>query len=473
MLKRAFVVIGALLLFVSFVTFQLPQAPDAHSQAALSAPFVSGHDVIVTQNPEETVYWKQELIRLANQSIEFSTGFAGGPLLEDTLLLLDSVMSDKPQLVVHLFIASCPLLSWADERKIEIFAERHPERFHCQIRGMSALRQGWGLVTSENHIKMLIVDEKYMVIGGTNQFHSYCRSCVPEDLQYEGLVDYFAPKACIDMDLVAKGPTITRMRQQFFDLWALYESGASLKEKSQFVPDATRYFAIDPNASTEISSFETDVRLVRNVAMKAIVSGPRFCPGACSTEYAALVKKSQKSIDLMHMYMSPVDEVYDSLMDATSRGVELNLVTNGPKDPVPIVTRTFGSYNMTWMLPLYLGSRFRLGERDIADSCTAKNCNVYVYEARDTLYHKKVMLVDDQIFVIGSYNLGYKSHYGDYEAIIEIDSLAVAAQVKHIMAADCRKSRKCDRAELSNWYFDLGPRVLALLQSTLLLGPIY
>ncbi len=472
MLKRLIGITAVLLLFVSWVTLQLPEAPDIHCQAAVNAPFIAGHDVLVTHTSDESLFWKKELLKSANHSIEFSMGFSGGPLLEETLLLLESALLQKPDLQIHLFISSCPYLAWGDHYKIEHMAESFPGRFHYLIRGMTVLRQGFGFVTSENHIKMLVIDETYMVVGGTNLFHS-SRNEVPKDLKILGVVDYFNPKASVDMDLVVKGPLVSNMRREFFDLWALYESGASLRDEGQFAAEETRHFPIDLHAAGKVELFDTEARVVRDVPMKAIVSGPRHSPGACSAEYASLVNCAMHSLDLMHMYISPIDEVYSSLMGATSRGVKLTLVTNGAGDPVPIVTKTMGSYNMTHLLPLCLGKRYRLHERLEADAAPAADCHIYVYEAEDTLYHKKVMVVDDHLSVIGSYNLGHKSHYGDHEIMLEIESTVLAQQIKDIMQVDCSRARLCDRAEISDWYFSMGARALALIESALIFGPLY
>ncbi|MDP1835863.1 MAG: phosphatidylserine/phosphatidylglycerophosphate/cardiolipin synthase family protein [Chlamydiales bacterium] len=463
---------GCLFLSAMWMAITLPHAHNS-SVETLDTPFVPGHDVLVTRNPEESTFWKIELLKNANKSIEFSVGFTGGPLLEKALLLLETCLTQKPDLKVHLFVSDCPLFGWADKRKLELLAQRHPDRFHYLIRGMSGLRNGYNLVTSENHIKMLVVDEKYVVLGGTNLFHYQSRSKVPEDIRYENLVNYFHPKACIDMDLVVRGPCAANLRQDFYRLWALYESGESTTVAQPFEPESTRYFDLPEESACCAAVFDESSRVVRNVPLKSMISGPRCYPGACSAEYASLINSAERSIDLMHMYISPVDEVYDSLVSATARGVGITLITNGGGDPVPMVTKAIGTYNQAYLLPVVLGRRFGMGERDQADACNSTNCAVYTYEAEHTLYHKKVMVIDDHLTVVGSYNLGHKSHYGDYEVIVEVESPEVAKEIKHVMDEDRERSKLCNRAQMTDWHFGFGPRSLALIEGALIVGPLY
>lgn len=472
MCKSLMAAVGILFLSALWLGYSLPPVHDV-SCTVCDLPFVEGHDVLVTQTPEESTYWKMELIKEANQSIEFAVGFTGGPLLEQTLLVIDSMMSAKPNLQVRLFISDCPLFGWADRFKLENLEARYPERFQFLIRGMSGLRNGCNLVTSENHIKMLIVDEKYVVLGGTNLFHLQSRSEVPVNSSYENIVNYFHPKAGMDMDIVMKGPNAFKLRSDFYKLWALYESGESTTIAKPFVAESTRYFNLDSSSLAVCSSFDSNPRVVRGVSTKAFISGPRCSPGACSSEYAALINSSERSIDLMQMYLSPVDLVYNSLIAASSRGVAITLITNGGGEITPLVTKTIGSYNQAHLLPVFLGKRFSMGQRHLADACQANNCSMYAYEVEETLYHKKVMLVDDHLTVIGSYNLGQKSHYGDYEVLVEIESKEVAQHIKQVMEVDRQKARLCTREQMTDWHFGLGSRSLALIEGAFILGPLY
>ncbi len=473
MLKRLFAITSILLLCVSWVTIRLPVAHDVYCAAALAEPLQDGHSVLVTRNPEESTLWKKELLRSAKHSIEFSTGFTGGQMLDESLAILSEVLDEQPDLVVHCFISECPLFANSDRVKVEEFAAKYPDRFHYLIRGMTALRHGVGFVTNENHVKALIVDEKYLVVGGTNFYRSGNNGEIPSNLKMSSLADYFFPKDFVDMDMVLSGPTVGQLRHEFFQLWALYETNASLKEDAQFFADDSRYFPIPEDGRAQLVALETHPRLVRNVSVKAHISGPRLYPGACSAAYAQLINDAEKSLDLMHMYMSPVDEVYDSLINASQRGLAINLVTNGGGTDTPMVTKAIGTYNRTHLLPLVLGSRFGIVERSRAETCIPGDCQIYTFDANETLYHKKVMVVDERISVIGSYNLGHKSHYGDHEVIVIMQSEDVAREFLATMQYDRSRAHLCQLSEIMDWHFGLGPRTLSLIEGTLIVGPLY
>lgn len=469
-MRRILAATGVLFLGIVWIWLTFPPTYD-HALEPKDVAFIAGNDVLVTQNPEESTFWKLHLLKEAKKSIEFAVGFTGGPLLDQALLTLDSTLTAKPDLHVHLFISDSPLLGWADKRKLQILHERYPQRFHYLIRGMSGLRKGLHLITSENHIKMLIVDEKYAVVGGTNLFHCQSRSSVPSTVEYENFVSLFHPKAFIDMDLILKGPCAKTLRQDFYNLWALYESGESPVLSTLYLPRSTRYFPHEE--SCHCVAFEDHRDVVRNITVKTFISGPRYSPGACSAEYVRLISSSKKTVDLMHMYISPVNDVYNSLISASARGVRLTLITNGAGGAAPLVTKAIGAYNQSHLLPLFLGKHFTSKERQEAEQCAAKNCDIYAYEVDETLYHKKVMVIDSSLTVFGSYNLGHKSHYGDYEIIVEVDSPEVADRVKQVMQRDLKRAHLCSRKEMTAWYFNLMPRLVALVEGTVLLGPLY
>jgi phosphatidylserine/phosphatidylglycerophosphate/cardiolipin synthase-like enzyme len=459
MSKKWCLILGSLVALLSWGIYLLPVAPQPDCSTRPHVVAVSGQDVVVTQNPEDTLFWKFELLKHAEHTIEFATGFSGGPLLEEALVLLEEQLAAKPALRVHLCVADSPLFGSADRARIEAVARRYPDRFDYLVTGITPLREGYRLAIGENHIKLLVVDGVYSVVGGSNLFHYQCRSSVPADEAVEGIVNWLHPKACSDMDFVVRGPVVSTLRDHFFQLWNIYAPTSIVRPAC--------------GGSQTIAAFESHPRLVRDVPMKAIISGPLLNPGACSAEYIALFDQAERTIDLMHMYLSPVEQVYDRLIAAANRGVSISLVTNGGDASLPLVTKTIGSYNRAHFLPLVTGRRFKLTERNKAEALDTCQCSVYTCQAPETFYHKKVMVVDEHICVIGSYNLGYKSHYLDYEILVEGDSPVLAQHVRQVMERDQQCATACERRHLMDWYFGWGPRSLAFIEGALIVGPLY
>lgn len=64
------------------------------------------------------------------------------------------------------------------------------------------------------------------------------------------------------------------------------------------------------------------------------------------------------------------------------------------------------------------------------------------------------MIIDDSIFVIGSYNFGKKSDLFDYESIVIIRCPQVAARANQVFQKDLALSQPIDSNEILQWYFD-------------------
>ena len=87
----------------------------------LSAPALGkfvNTDVRVSNHATESLEWKKELIRNAEQSIELSANFAGGEVFRDVLSIIESRMEKKVELKVHLLL-SADLIEKTDKLKLE------------------------------------------------------------------------------------------------------------------------------------------------------------------------------------------------------------------------------------------------------------------------------------------------------------------------------------------------------------------
>ncbi len=170
------------------------------------------------------------------------------------------------------------------------------------------------------------------------------------------------------------------------------------------------------------------------------------------------MQNAQETLDLMHMYVHPHRSIQQELESTLDRGVRMRLVTAGNNQtdfsPVP---RAFGFFNRSYFLPLLKSGR---------------SAEIYEFIPNSILYHKKVMIVDNRYSLIGSYNFGKKSHYGDYEVVVDIDSPLVAAQFLEAMEDDIAQSRPCCETEAKTWHEDWLYRVVNQLQGMFILGPV-
>ena len=89
---------------------------------------------------------------------------------------------------------------------------------------------------------------------------------------------------------------------------------------------------------------------------------------------------------------------------------------------------------------------------------------VYEYAVKRTTFHKKVLIVDGAVAVLGSYNMSQKSHYGDDELVTVIRSEEVARDVGAVLDGDRERSAQVLPEHAIEYYFSWRSRLLANLQ---------
>ncbi len=410
--------------------------------------YVSGNSVLVARMPEESTFWKIALIKRAKQSIELATGFTGGEMFSKVVLLLRDQLLMEPQLRVHLEVASSLLLSHDADKILESVKRQFPDRFCYQITSMALLLAEGHWQTCEHHVKLLVVDEKYVVTGGTNLYDTYCKSKVEDaSIIYLDPVRSVTPRACCDMDICCVGPMVKEMRQLFFQLWSLANTGIK-----------SSYFSLPGGPMACVDEIDQSPRMVHGVPMRMVFSGPGMRFGECTKHYAFSIQRAKQTLALMHMHMHPHTSVREELENALDRGVSARIVTNGNSQPGwSPVPRAFGFFNRSYYLPWLTFGR---------------STQIYEFSRDNTLYHKKVMIVDGRYSLIGSYNLGKKSHYGDYEVVLDIDSTEVASQFLEVMDKDIASSCRCSEADARAWHYSWWYRALNALQRFFIFGPL-
>ena len=420
----------------------------------------SGHDVLVTENADETTEWKYELLRNAQSSIELSTGLSGGKVLQNMLAIIKDKLITNSAIRVHILVADSMMLKDADRSELLLLSIRFPDRFQALINANTGLIMQEGRVhTTENHIKLLIVDEKYFILGGTNSFENLCRGAPPTNSIPEDFLDGFLSAAVRDMDIVVSGPWMAhKLRHEFYTLYHLYQGGVSLRnDAGPYMPSQTNYFSIKEEARTSIALFDCNAAVVKNTSLYAVISGPRLQLHMAGNLYASLIDKARFSIELGQLYFFPVAPIQTALQSASQRGVSISLITNGLNkrlEPSTALIPLYGYLNRSNYLPLIMGRHYSFWEYLQAKLDTPNSATIHEYEIQHALYHKKVMTVDQRYALIGSYNLGAKSENADFEVIAMLDSPEVALQIERVLAADKASSKKVAVSEATTWYFD-------------------
>ncbi len=376
-------------------------------------------DLRVSNHATESYEWKKALISSAQQSIELSANFAGGEKFREVLQLIEKQMTTYPDLKCHL-ILSPDLLEKQDREYLEKLKQFYPN-FHCLItdRIYTASPE---ILSEENHVKMLLVDGQYFVMGGTGIGEKMAREEVlSTESNNESISSRLIDKAFRDTDIIGCGDVAQTMRNQFFNLYRIWEhrmTGA----------DTDHYFANDSQKVGRCELFHSEEGLIKDSSLKYIVSGPEHRQkNPISSEIAELARGAEKDIKIANLFFNPDVIVSDALKEAKVKNVTVQGFLNG-------VSKNASSLHYLYALP----NRYNY----------TLLTEAFEYQKKDQLYHKKVMTVDSRYAVVGSFNLGVKSAKCDYENVCVINDERVTKLMNAALEEDAKASKKLVGAEL-------------------------
>lgn len=432
--------------------------------ALMATPFTEelmeeNHSVYLTSTPDETHEWKLKLIREANLSIEVSTGYCKGIVVDELLNTIHEKLISNSQIKVH--VALTQTFDFITDEQfafLNTLQSTYPERFkYFSTEMTNILNQEDKAYTTENHTKLIIIDEKYILVGGTNLLDNLSTQDVNKVSAHD-ILDHILPKGASDMDAIIRGPIAKKIRKEFFDMYALLASNESLEDKNgEFTPLGSTYFPIDTIGRSEIVSFEGNPKTAHQVKVYGVITGPRMQLHTIGNIYEHLINNANVSIDIGHMYFFPRQSIYEGLIEAVNRGAALSVVTNGPHDQFSEANASrslYGHINRLNYFPTMAGKQFKIWELFEARDTEAKNTDIYELNLESVLYHKKVMAVDHLYSIIGSYNLGMKSEDADFEVAVVIESPKIATDLENILHEDQTHSRKISFLQAMGWYFN-------------------
>ena len=447
-------------LLIIIATFALFSSFPAFASSFNESLMVEGHSSYLTKNPDETNEWKLKLIREANTSIEMSTGYCKGKVFENLIDAVSLQLNSNPSIKIHLLMFQ--LLDFVSEENhtaLNRLQKQYPDRFNFAITFETRLINNEGKpFFSEDHTKLIIIDEKYFLLGGTNLIDHLSTSDVNKSPPDDSIPSYFLPRAANDMDVIGSGPMAKKLRKEFFELFAFHKAGESFEQKKgEFVPAHTEYFAVEEEEKTYIAEFEENPETIHNVKMFGVIAGPRIRLHAIGNIYEYLIDKARLSIDIGNMYFFPRESIYNALLNAANRKVALNIITNGAHDELSVSNSTrhlYGHINRMNYFPAMAGKHFKIWEMFSAKNTVPKNTSIYELDLSGVLYHKKVMAVDHRYAIVGSYNLGMKSEEAAFEVVVVIDSPMTAKQLETILNKDKNNSIQISYSQAMAWYFN-------------------
>lgn len=253
------------------------------------------------------------------------------------------------------------------------------------------------------HEKMLIVDGRVALVGGRNVGREY-------------LVDGY----WIDADVSVEGPAVNALQYEFLDLWqnaAQWEKNSGCKQEKDgfFCPKESLNLLDNSDYFPSVDTFsDTKVRFVH--------SEPRDqqTPTAYSLTLA-MVRAAKTSIKITNAYFVPPRRLRRHLREAVKRGVDVRVITNSKES-------TDAWYVYYASLNFY---------RELLDA----GVRIYQYEGTQTL-HTKTMVVDDQVVVVGSFNLDPRSAVSNSELVSVLHGGGIVVEANETYQNDLAASKE-------------------------------
>jgi cardiolipin synthase A/B len=257
----------------------------------------------------------------------------------------------------------------------------------------AGLRLRWSVALNSNqrlHEKILIVDGKEAVVGGRNVGEEY-------------LVD----GRWRDTDVHVVGPGVAEIQRMYMHIWELIADW----ERQAGCPQG-----FDCPEAGDLGDDPPTVARAGDAATRPIYSDPRRerTPDGYRA-MLALVRGARRSITIANSYFVPPRRLRKHLKAAAARGVKVTILTN-----------SLGSTDAWWM---YYASL------NYYEELIGAGIEVRQYRGDETM-HAKTLLVDDEVAMIGSYNLDPRSAASNSESMLIIRGGPTPAELRRAFDVD-------------------------------------
>jgi cardiolipin synthase len=244
-------------------------------------------------------------------------------------------------------------------------------------------------LNNRTHRKLLVVDGRVGFTGGV------------------GIADKWDGRAqdpdhWRDSHYRAEGPVVAQMQATFADNWS--KARGVLLHGDDYFP------AVEASGGMRAQMF---------------ASSPEGGADSMQLMYLISIASAARSIALASAYFVPDQLTTDALVDARKRGVRVRILVPGPVIDTDVVRR---ASRAGWEPLLAAG--------------------VEIHEYQPTMFHCKVMIVDEQLVSVGSTNFDVRSFRLNDEANLNVYDAAFARRQLEVFERDLERSR---RVTLEDW----------------------
>jgi cardiolipin synthase len=273
-----------------------------------------------------------------------------------------------------------------------------------------------------NHRKLLIVDGRVAHAGSQNLIEP----------GYDKPKNHQLGRHWVDLMARVTGPMVRQFGVVFATDWYAETREEVVSTLRQVEPDPER-FAPHPGAALD-------------VAAQVVPSGPGFATENNLRLFNSMIYTAQRRLSLTSPYFVPDESLLYAVTTAAQRGVEVELFVSATADQFMVAHAQRSYYSQL----LETGIR------------------IWLYPEPDVL-HAKHFTVDDQLAVIGSSNMDYRSFALNFEVVMMFEDRDVVARLEKVQDSYRELSTELT---LENWrsrgwgskYVDNVMRLTAALQ---------
>lgn len=260
------------------------------------------------------------------------------------------------------------------------------------------------------HRRLMVVDGKVGFIGGAGIGDKWSG-------------DARDPQHWRDTHFQVEGPVVTQLQSAFIDNWI--ESTGEVLHSLDYMP----HLQGQGTASAHL-----------------FTSSPGGGSKSVQLMYLMAMTSATKSIDLSAAYFIPDEVALKTLLQALERGVRMRVLMPGPHMDVGIVQH---ASRAKWGRLLEAGAQ--------------------LYEYQPTMFHCKVMVVDNKWVSVGSTNFDSRSFSINDEANLNVYDSAFAEDQTVIFENDLQHARRVtiDEWESRSWWTKALDTAATLLESQL------
>ncbi|MDP2817536.1 MAG: phospholipase D-like domain-containing protein [Polaromonas sp.] len=284
------------------------------------------------------------------------------------------------------------LLDWVGSAKIDDSFLEKMETAGVEIRKFHKPHwYNWGRMNNRTHRKLLVVDGKTGFTGGVGIAPQWTGN--GQDAEHWR-----------DSHFSIEGPAVAQMQAVFMDNW--------LKVTGQVMHGEAYFPALSVAGSSRAQVFS---------------SSPSGGSESMQLMYLLSITAASRSIDLSSAYFVPDDLTTRALTEALKRGVKLRIITPGEIiDTGTVRAASRGSW----------GPLLKAGAE--------------IYEYQPTMYHCKVMIIDNLMVSVGSTNFDNRSFRLNDEANLNVFDTTFAARQTQVFEDDLKRTRRITYEEWAN-----------------------